>query len=350
MMIASVHLLAESQIGEIIPAMDTYSDGLVIEWWNTETLERLTQWGVVLVRRAPALRILCQGIGPDINMLVAVPAYEQPRYSQTAYPQGYFLHNPVPLLFPLIDFCSIVGIVISLMAVVFTYDAITGEKQRGTLKLVLSGGVPRYRLLVAKWLGAFSSFLIGYIPGLLIVLLYMELHPGISLSALRYISILAIDVLSILYAACFFSLGIFVSCRCRDPKTSLLSLLLLWALLVLIIPSVSAYLGAMLRPAPAPYEMTKQVELIAQEARARTSDRMTSYENQQKLIPSEGQSEQHRIYRNQIVWEEIQSVYGRASRVWGIYAQKLRKQIQLSKTISCFSPLPPFVYLATDGE
>lgn len=34
MMIASVHLLAESQIGEIIPAMDTYSDGLVIEWWN----------------------------------------------------------------------------------------------------------------------------------------------------------------------------------------------------------------------------------------------------------------------------------------------------------------------------
>lgn len=84
MMIASVHLLAESQIGEIIPAMDTYSDGLVIEWWNTETLERLTQWGVVLVRRAPALRILCQGIGPDINMLVAVPAYEQPRYSQTA--------------------------------------------------------------------------------------------------------------------------------------------------------------------------------------------------------------------------------------------------------------------------
>ena len=273
----------------------------------------------------------------------ATPAYDQPRYSA-----GDFLHNPVPILFTTIDFCFIVGIVASLIAVVFTYDLIVGEKQRGTLKLVLANSVPRHYVLSAKWLGSFLSFLIGYIPGLLISLLYMELHPAIPLDAEHYMSIFAIDVMSILYVACFFSLGLLVSCRCADSRTSLLVLLMLWTLLVLIIPSSSAYLGAMLRPTPSPYEVEKQVQLIQREAHVKAMEKIGLYRNQQSNTPEQERSAQLRVYQNQIVWEEIQSVNRDVSSMRKSYTGNLREQIQLSQVISCLSPLPPFVYMASD--
>lgn len=176
----------------------------------------------------------------------------------------------------------------------------------------------------------------------------MELHPAILLSRADYISILVIDLLSILYAACFFSLGLFISCRCADSRTSLLILLMLWALLTLIIPSISAYLGSMLRPIPSPYQVEKQVRLIQQEAYSKTLEKISSYEARQNAIPSPERSERLRTYQNQVVWEEIQSVYRDVSSIRNSYTSKLYEQIQLSQAISCISPFSSFVYLTSD--
>jgi len=313
MMIVSIYLLAEKQ--EKPPEK-------VLVWQST--LSRLTRYGPMLFRPPITLHVLCTGIGDGTGIgdemftRALTPVYDQPQYLQ-----GEFLHNPVPLLFPAIDFVFIVGIVTSLIAIAFTYDLIVGEKQKGTLRLILSNSVPRHYVLSAKWLGSFLSFLIGYVPGLLTVLLYMELHPAILLSGADYISILIIDLLSILYAACFFSLGLFVSCRCSDSRTSLLILLMLWTLLTLIIPSISAYVGAMLRPIPPPYQVEKQVQLIQQEAYSKTLEKISSYEKRQNAIPSQERSERLREYQNQVVWEEIQSVYRDVSNIRNSYTSKL---------------------------
>lgn len=335
MMIVSIYLLAEKQAEQV--------ESISAPGWTGGKLSRLTRYGPDLFRRPPTLRVLCTGIGDEMATVAQTPAYDQPQYIQ-----GDFLHDPVPVLFPTIDFVFIVGIVTSLIAIAFTYDLIVGEKQRGTLRLILSNSVPRHYVLSAKWLGSFLSFLIGYVPGLLIVLLYMELHPAILLSRADYISILVIDLLSILYAACFFSLGLFISCRCADSRTSLLILLMLWALLTLIIPSISAYLGSMLRPIPSPYQVEKQVRLIQQEAYSKTLEKISSYEVQQSAIPPHERSERLRAYQNQVVWEEIQSVYRDVSSIRNSYTSKLYEQIQLSQAIPCISPFSSFVYLTSD--
>jgi hypothetical protein len=121
-----------------------------------------------------------------------------------------------------------------------------------------------------------------------------------------------------------------------------------WTLLTLIIPSISAYVGAMLRPIPSPYQVEKQVRLIQQEAYSKTLEKISSYEKRQNTIPSHEQDERLRAYQNQVVWGEIQSVYQDVSRSRNSYTSKLYKQMQLSQAISCISPFSSFVYLTSD--
>ena len=56
-----------------------------------------------------------------------------------------------------IDWAFLIVVVLSFAAILFTFDAISGERARGTLRLVLSNSVPRNVVLAGKFLGALIS-------------------------------------------------------------------------------------------------------------------------------------------------------------------------------------------------
>jgi ABC-type transport system involved in multi-copper enzyme maturation permease subunit len=49
----------------------------------------------------------------------------------------------------------------------FVFDAICGEKERGTLKVLLSNSVPRDLVLLGKWIGGYISLAIPFLIALL---------------------------------------------------------------------------------------------------------------------------------------------------------------------------------------
>jgi len=51
-----------------------------------------------------------------------------------------------------IDWIFLNSLILSFVALLLTYDCICGEKEGGTLRLMLAGAVPRHKLLVAKYL------------------------------------------------------------------------------------------------------------------------------------------------------------------------------------------------------
>ena len=59
--------------------------------------------------------------------------------------------------FTTLDWAFIVGYVLSFIALLFTFDSISGELERGTLRLTLANAIPRHIVLVGKFLGAFIS-------------------------------------------------------------------------------------------------------------------------------------------------------------------------------------------------
>ena len=68
--------------------------------------------------------------------------------------------NPYLVVFPRTDLTFVFQIVISLPTFLFSYDAIAGERQNGTLALVLSNAIPRGKLLFGKYLGGILSLAI----------------------------------------------------------------------------------------------------------------------------------------------------------------------------------------------
>ena len=81
-----------------------------------------------------------------------------------------------------LDWVFIIGGLLSLMALLFTFDAFIGEKERGTLKLVMAQSLPRHTLLLGKFLGAMLALALvlslALVVNLLVVLALSKVNLG----------------------------------------------------------------------------------------------------------------------------------------------------------------------------
>ena len=83
------------------------------------------------------------------------------------------INNPQSLLFGKIDYQFNVIFILSILALIFTFSSIAGEKETATLRLIFSNAVPRWIIIISKVLGSYVVFLmpfaISFIIGILIV-------------------------------------------------------------------------------------------------------------------------------------------------------------------------------------
>ena len=145
-----------------------------------------------------------------------------------------------------IDWVFTIGVVLSLVALLFTFEAIVGEKERGTLKLVMAQSLPRHTLLLGKFLGAMLVLslvlVLGVMVNLLLVLSLAEAHLGAG----ETVKLAGMVGLALLYLSIFVSLGLWVSARSSSARASLVSVLLLWTCTTLIWPQTGGVLAARL--------------------------------------------------------------------------------------------------------
>ena len=80
--------------------------------------------------------------------------------------------NPFLSIFLSVDVTFIFKIVLSALAILFAYNAISGEREDGTLRLVLSNAVPRDTIVLGKYLGGMGSLLPIVTVSLLFALLF----------------------------------------------------------------------------------------------------------------------------------------------------------------------------------
>ena len=134
-----------------------------------------------------------------------------------------------------IDWILIISIVLSFLALVFTFDAISGEVERGTLRLTLSNAVARGTVLAGKFLSILMSLGVVLLIGILMNLLLLS--GVLQLNGQEWGRIVGVSVVSLIYLSIFIALGLFVSSLTNRSATSLVILLLLWVIWVLLIPA-----------------------------------------------------------------------------------------------------------------
>ena len=143
-----------------------------------------------------------------------------------------------------VDWSFIIGYVFSLIALLFTFDAISGERERGTLRLMLANSIPRHTVLMGKFLGALISISIPFMITILTNLLIISTAKDVHLGAEAWGRLSIIFFITLLYTCLFLALGLLVSARVQRSAVSLVILLLIWVVFVIFVPSTLASIAS----------------------------------------------------------------------------------------------------------
>ena len=151
------------------------------------------------------------------------------------------LDNTFLNLFSKIDLVLIFQVVLSLMALLFAYDAIAGDWENGTLRLVISHPVRRGTILLAKYIGAMACLLLPVLMSLLMVLILLSTVGSIQLDGADFLRIGGIVLTTSIYLSVFYLIGLLISTATRRTATSLMLCMFLWVTLVLVYPNWSRF-------------------------------------------------------------------------------------------------------------
>ncbi len=234
--------------------------------------------------------------------------------------------------FEAIDFSFIVRIVLSLMVIFLTYNAISEEKFMGTLRLVLANQLPRDQLILGKFLGGLFVIGTSLIISTLITVIIIVLHPSISLSSQDWIRFLGIIGVSALYLICFFTLSLFISVMVNRPFIALMILLQIWIFLVVIYPNLSVILAENF------YELPSEKEIRAQKEAAFKPYEEEFQKNQRAFHEA---VEKAKRVPKEIGLKNVELWSIRAEKNYQIdveFGNKLTTQSKLATTIAFLSP------------
>ena len=146
--------------------------------------------------------------------------------------------NPFLNIFNSIDIVFIFEVVLSLMALIFAYDALVGERERGTLRLVLTHPVSRGHILLAKYVGAMLCLLIPLLLSLLLALVLLTTTASFSLGTSDFLRIGGIVAVSLTYLSVFYLIGLLISTITQRTSTALMLSIFAWGFLVLAYPNM----------------------------------------------------------------------------------------------------------------
>jgi ABC-type transport system involved in multi-copper enzyme maturation permease subunit len=183
------------------------------------------------------LSVFSKGISDQIGNRVKIWLGDKPMLAAGKTAAG---DNPFLASFFAIDFVDIAAIIFSLLALIFSYDAFTREKEDGTLRLQMSNSLGRSACLAGKVLGILFTLLPILAFSYLLSAVLILFSRNISFSAVEWGRIALLLAVSLLYLAVFVFIGLLVSARSKTSVTSLVLCLFLWVFFVFIIPNVSA--------------------------------------------------------------------------------------------------------------
>ena len=292
--------------------------------------ENIVEGGGIFGDRPPEpLGIFVHGLEDDLPGQVNADVFRSRQINETFY------RNPLFALFATPDYSYIVNIVVSLLSLLFVFDSICGEKERGTLKVVLANSVPRDQVLLGKWIGGYISLAIPFLIALMSGITYVYVTGALQLEGQVVERLAWIVGVSLLYVSLFFALGMMISTLTHRPSTALLVSLFVWICWILVIPNLSPVIAKIAAPVPTLQKINAEKIAVDRETQIRVqrvSRNMLGYgkkaEEMRERIEQKGENRKRKLDH--------------------FYQEKLHTQIELSKNLSRISPSASFTYASTD--
>lgn len=284
------------------------------------------------------LSTIVEGMEGDAGRYASIGVYLDPRLD------GGRDIDPMSTYFGTLDIAYIVRVVLSLVAILLTYDAVSGEREQGTLKLVMANSVPKYAILLSKCIAGCVTLLLPFLVPVLIALLLLITSGSIDFSGQDWVRLGFILLISLLYIGFFLMAGLLVSIQVNRSQTALMMLLFLWVVMVLAVPKVSKIVAGKIRRVPSIQEVQ------AKKDAAITQFGVEEMEKQQEIIRKylgelSSQEVQEMIYKAQ--QDTVVDRIKKMGQIQAEYDRKKTGQLRLATNISRLSPASVYTYAAT---
>ncbi|MDY0324048.1 MAG: ABC transporter permease subunit [Candidatus Carbobacillus sp.] len=136
------------------------------------------------------------------------------------------------------SFLAFVTFLAPLLGIAMTFDAISSERQKGTLLRLLAQPLYRDDIILAKWLSSLFVMTVFFLALGFFVIGLGILIFGLPPSFEEVLRIVVFLVVTALYVAVWMSLGILFSLVFRQGATSVLAALAMWLFFTLFYPMI----------------------------------------------------------------------------------------------------------------
>ncbi len=300
-------------------------------------------------RKPDAMEIFSNGVNSDIGRYSNIN-----QYSDVRLVRSEFSDDPMLAAFQFLDPEFIVLIVLSLIGILFTYNAVNGEKESGTLKLVFANKLSRAEYILGKlagsWLAVLAPVVISFLVGALLLIGF-----GVDMDGSHWGRFGFFVLASILYASCFMLLGVFVSALTHRSSVSFLFLLVIWICAVLIVPKAATMLAGQAMPVQTADEVESKVTSYSTQARMeyfngmmdrsrqrfRDTQNLTQEQRQQMIAQWTKENEDLRKTMEQ-------SIADYTARIYEDYYNQKNQQEMLAFSLAKISPASQFQLAAME--
>jgi ABC-type transport system involved in multi-copper enzyme maturation permease subunit len=227
-----------------------------------QEMREARQWMMVnnrIYREPNPLQIFSSGVQNDIGRFSSISTWRPVKLVHSAYSD-----DPIFAVFRFIDVAFIIQVVFTLLAILFTYDAINGERETGTLQLTFSNAVSRVEFVSAKLVGTWLGLIVPLSVPLALSLVLLIVF-SIPLTATHWIQLLVFYGVSLLLVTFFVAYGLLISTLTKRSNVSFLFSLVSWVAFVLILPRVGVMLAGQIVKVPTVAEIESQQDSFSKD-------------------------------------------------------------------------------------
>jgi ABC-type transport system involved in multi-copper enzyme maturation permease subunit len=170
-------------------------------------------------------------------------------------------------IFSVFDASLIFKIVIGVLALLLAYDAISGEREHGTLRLMLSNTAARHQVLLGKLLAGLLVLVVAVTIAFTLAVVILLCFPMVDLTGSDWIRIGLMYLASLVFIATMYNLGLLFSCLAKKSAVSLVLGLFLWIIFAVVIPNASVYLATQIRSVEPQDKINEQITALQRDAR-----------------------------------------------------------------------------------
>jgi ABC-type transport system involved in multi-copper enzyme maturation permease subunit len=228
---------------------DQYQESMKFYRESHQTVADISLRGGKAFRSPSPLSFMASGVEHLFPSAVVSVGFLTYRGAQIRLLNDRSLDNPYSLLYGRLDMTFITVNILAILAMIFTFNTISGEKESRCLSQILSNSVARPTLILAKTAAPVCILSMALITGILLGagLLILEGSPVFSDKTLFTLFLSGITA-TLLFIAVFIMLGLMISCLTRRAANTILLLMACWVLFAMILPRTGGILAKLLIP------------------------------------------------------------------------------------------------------